>query len=68
MAVVGDNMVRKVCAPAQIFKVFSDNDVNVRLIDQGIDEYSIIVGVSNADFGKAIRALYDSFAHQKVSE
>ena len=68
VAVVGDNMVRKVCAPAQIFKVFSDNDVNVRLIDQGIDEYSIIVGVSNADFGKAIRALYDSFAHQKVSE
>jgi len=31
------------------------------MIDQGSSELNIIIGVSNADFENAIRAIYDIF-------
>ena len=35
--------------------------INVRMIDQGSSELNIIIGVANADFETAIRAIYDIF-------
>ncbi len=68
VAVVGGNMVRKTNAPSEVLSVFGDNDINIKLIDQGIDEYSIVLGVSNSNFDKSIRVLYEKFAHEKVAE
>lgn len=68
VAVVGGNMVRKTNAPSEVLSVFGDNDINIKLIDQGIDEYSIVLGVSNSNFDKSIRVLYEKFAHEKVVE
>ena len=43
---------------AKVFSALRDAEVNVRIIDQGASELNIIIGVSNGDYGKAIRALY----------
>ena len=36
-------------------------NINVKMIDQGSSELNIIIGVSNADFENAIKAIYDIF-------
>ena len=59
VAVVGSNMVLKPGISGTIFSVFGKNDINIKTISQGIKEFDIIVGVSNNDFEKAIKALYD---------
>jgi aspartate kinase len=58
IAVVGEGMARQVGMAAKVFKALAEAKVNVRIIDQGASELNIIVGVSNADYEKAIRALY----------
>jgi aspartate kinase len=67
LAVVGGNMVKKAGSSGQIMSVFGDHGINIKLIDQGLEEYNIILGVSNTDFDKSIRALYERFAHEKVN-
>ena len=39
----------------------AENDINVRMIDQGSSEMNIIVGVSNGDFERAVKAIYNAF-------
>lgn len=58
IAVVGEGMARQVGMAAKVFKALAEAKVNVRIIDQGASELNIIVGVGNADYEKAIRALY----------
>ena len=58
VAVVGRNMVLKPGISARIFSIFGKNNINVKTISQGTKEINIIVGVQNADFEKAIRAVY----------
>ena len=58
IAVVGEGMARQVGMSAKVFKALAEAQVNVRIIDQGASELNIIVGVSNADYAKAIEALY----------
>ncbi len=58
VAVVGRNMVLKPGISARIFSIFGKNNINVKTISQGIKEINIMVGVQNADFEKAICAVY----------
>ena len=41
--------------------ICSNENVNVRMIDQGSSELNIIIGVENHDFEAAIKAIYDIF-------
>lgn len=68
LAVVGGNMVRKPGSSGTIIEVLGNNKINIKLIDQGLEEYNIILGISNRDFDAAISALYDRFAHEKISD
>lgn len=61
IATVGRGMVRTYGTAARVFSAMSQAGVNVRMIDQGSSEISIIVGVDNADFEKTIRAIYAEF-------
>ena len=45
----------------RIFSALAHANVNVKMIDQGSSELNIIIGVSDADFEKAIKAIYDIF-------
>ena len=68
LAVVGGNMVKKTGTSGRILSVFGEQNINIKMIDQGVEEFNIIIGVSNGDFEKSIKALYERFAHEKVNE
>lgn len=59
VAVVGRNMATKPGISAKIFSIFGENKINVKVIAQASQELSIIVGVENKDFEKAISSIYN---------
>ena len=61
IATVGRGMVHNPGTAARLFMALSREHVNVRMIDQGSSELSILVGVDGADFQRAIRAIYYEF-------
>ena len=61
IATVGQGMNRRRGVSATLFGALYKAGVNIRMIDQGSSEMNIIVGVENADFEAAIRAIYDAF-------
>jgi len=61
IATVGRGMVHARGTSAKLFDALSKAGVNVRMIDQGSSEINIIVGVNNADFERAVRAIYTAF-------
>ncbi|MBQ8626301.1 MAG: aspartate kinase [Agathobacter sp.] len=61
IAVVGRGMKSQRGTAGRIFSALAHADINVRMIDQGSSELNIIIGVSNDDFEKAIKAIYDIF-------
>ncbi len=61
IAIVGRAMVKAKGTAARVFDAISNAGVNIRMIDQGSSEISIIVGVEERDFDKALHAIYDEF-------
>ncbi|NLV58135.1 MAG: aspartate kinase [Clostridiales bacterium] len=61
IATVGRGMVHNPGTAARLFTALSKAHVNVRMIDQGSSELSILVGVDHQDFEAAIRAIYHEF-------
>lgn len=61
IATVGRGMISTVGVAGRLFTALAENDVNIRMIDQGSSEINIIVGVDERDFEKAIRAIYNAF-------
>ncbi len=61
IAVVGRGMVKARGTAARVFDAISGAGVNIRMIDQGSSEISIIVGIEEHDFDKALKAIYSEF-------
>ena len=61
IATVGRGMVHNCGTAARLFKAMSRARINVRMIDQGSSELSIIVGVNDSDFEATVRAIYHEF-------
>ncbi len=61
IAVVGVGMVYRRGVAAKVFTALAQADVNIRMIDQGSSEINIIVGIDEADYEKAVNALYNAF-------
>ena len=59
IAVVGRNMVTKPGISGKVFGIIGNENINIKMIAQGAQELTIIVGVSNKDFEKTIKAVYD---------
>ncbi|MBR3317321.1 MAG: aspartate kinase [Atopobiaceae bacterium] len=66
ISVVGRNMSRRVGTSGQIFGALGEAGINIRMITQSSQEISIIVGVQNEDFEKAIRVIYERFGDAVV--
>ena len=62
VATVGRKMTSRPGTSGRPFHALGKSGINIRTIAQGSDELSIIVGVENADFEKAIKVLYERFA------
>lgn len=66
VAVVGRGMKANRGTAGRIFAALAHAHVNVKMIDQGSSELNIIIGVSEADFEKAIKAIYDIFVTSEL--
>ena len=61
IATVGHNMSSRRGTAAKLFHALAQNDINVRMIDQGSSELNIIVAVDEGDYEKAVNAIYHAF-------
>ena len=61
IAIVGRAMVKAKGTAARVFDAISSAGINIRMIDQGSSEISIIVGIEEHDFDKALAAIYKEF-------
>ncbi|MDO5348578.1 MAG: aspartate kinase [Lachnospiraceae bacterium] len=61
IAVVGRGMKASRGTAGRIFAALAHARINVKMIDQGSSELNIIIGVKDADFEAAIKAIYDIF-------
>jgi len=61
VAVVGRGMVNSKGIAARVMGAIASADINIRMLDQGSSELNIIVGVDDADFEKAVGAIYSGF-------
>lgn len=58
IAVVGQAMAHTPGVAARLFAALGEKRINIRMINQGASESCIIVGVDDADYERAIRAIY----------
>jgi len=61
IAVVGRGMKATRGTAGRIFSSLAHARINVKMIDQGSSELNIIIGVKDADFEAAIKAVYNIF-------
>lgn len=61
IATVGKAMVHTPGVSAKVFASIADQGINIRMINQGSSEISIIIGVENQDYENAVRAIYRAF-------
>lgn len=61
IAVVGRGMVKAKGTASRVFTSLANANINIRMIDQGSSELSIIVGIDANDYVEAIKAIYAEF-------
>ncbi|MDD2481811.1 MAG: aspartate kinase [Lutispora sp.] len=61
VAVVGRGMIKTKGISSRVFTALAKEGINIRMITQGSSELNIIIGIENADFEKAIAAIYGAF-------
>ena len=59
IAIVGRKLQSNIGIAGKIFTALGENDINIRMIEQGADEINIIIGVDDSNFKKTIKVLYD---------
>ncbi len=64
VAVVGRGMVKARGTAARVFDALANTGINIRMIDQGSSESSIIVGIEEHDFEQALRSIYAEFVKE----
>ena len=64
IAVVGRSMVQQVGTAGRVFTAMGKAGVNIKMIDQGSSELSIIIGINEADYAKTLNAIYSEFVKE----
>ena len=59
IAIVGRKLAANIGIAGKIFTALGENDINIKMIEQGADEINIIIGVNDRNFKKTIRVLYN---------
>ncbi len=68
ISVVGRNMNRRAGTSGRIFGALGEAGINIRMITQSSQEISIIMGVNNTDFERAINVIYQKFVEDEMVE
>ena len=66
IAVVGRGMRSTRGTAGRIFSALAHANINVKMIDQGSSELNIIIGVNEADFESAMKAIYTIFVDTQL--
>lgn len=61
VSVVGEGLLHKVGLLSRATGALSNAGVNIKLVNQGSSEISMIFGIDSADENKAVEALYRAF-------
>jgi aspartate kinase len=61
VSVVGEGLVHKIGFLAKATSALANAQVNIKMVNQGSSEMSIIFGIDGTDETKAVRALYTAF-------
>lgn len=61
VSVVGEGLLHKVGVLASATKALADENINVKIVNQGSSEISMIFGLDSADEERAVKALYNAF-------
>ena len=64
IAIVGRGMVKNKGVSARVLTSIAEAGVNIRMIDQGSSEFTIIIGVEEHDFEKTLNAIYKEFVRK----
>lgn len=64
ISTVGQAMAETPGVAAKLLSAVADVGVNVRMLNQGSSEISIIIGVDNADADEAVRAIHRAFVER----
>lgn len=67
ISVVGRNMSRRAGTSGRVFGALGEEGINIRMITQSSQEISIILGVNNEDFERAINVIYDRFVENEMA-
>lgn len=68
VTLVGVGMAYQVGIAARCFRALAEREINIRMINQGVSEINIIIGVDRSDFEEAVRALYEAFVDPSEEE
>ncbi|MBR2682543.1 MAG: aspartate kinase [Atopobiaceae bacterium] len=66
ISVVGRNMSRRPGTSGRVFGALGEAGINIRMITQSSQEISIILGVNNEDFERAINVIYKAFVADQM--
>ena len=61
IAVVGRSMVQQVGTAGRVVTALGNAGINIKMIDQGSSELSIIIGVKEEEYAKTLEAIYTEF-------
>lgn len=61
IVIAGIKTVSRSAVSAKLFTALGDNGININMIDQGLNESNITIGVEEKDFENAIKAIYYEF-------
>lgn len=68
VTVVGKGMRSVSGIAATFFSSLGEANVNIKMIDMGSNEINCTIGIANADFERAIQALYNALVEQEHAE
>lgn len=68
IAVVGREMKQRAGISGQLLSEFGRNKINIRTLSQSSYELTIMIGVSDDDFDKAIKAIYEKFVAEEKKQ
>ncbi len=63
IATVGRSMVNAVGTAGRVFTALGKKHINVKMMDQGSSELSIIIGVEEKNYGETIKTIYEEFVN-----
>ncbi|MDR1760606.1 MAG: aspartate kinase [Fibrobacter sp.] len=61
IATVGHGMTNRIGVAAKLFTALAEQEINIRIIDQGSSQINIIIGVDESQTERAIQAIYGAF-------